>query len=143
MVYNRANLSKLVWFGIILLLRPKYHLWGIFPTQFLSKITNFVSEVENIGKYKFLKFTIPSNMLISKVIFKIYNSHFFSISMRNCYFLTKIEWEKHPTLWFWPKTVELWAKLEIGWLKSAEISWFFTVIKVGPKLTYIEHIVDF
>ena len=23
---------------------PKYHLWGIFPTQFLSKNTNFMSE---------------------------------------------------------------------------------------------------
>ena len=96
MVYYRANSSKLVWFGIILLVCPKYHIWGIFPTQFLSKITNFVSEVENIGKYKFLKFTIPSHMLISKVIFKIYNSQFFSIPMRNCYFLTKTEWEKCP-----------------------------------------------
>ena len=96
MVYYRTNSSKLVWFGIIWLVFAKYHLWGIFPTQFLSKITNFVSEVENIGKYKFLKFTIPSNMLISKVIFKIYNSHFFSIPMRNCYFLTKTEWEKCP-----------------------------------------------
>ena len=98
MVYYRTNSFKLVWFGIISLVCPKYHVWGIFPTQFLSKITNFVSEVENIGKYKFLKFTIPSNMLISKVIFKIYNSHFFSISMRNCYFLTKTEWEKCPIL---------------------------------------------
>ena len=81
---------------MISLVCPKYHVWDVFPTQFLSKITNFVSEVENIGKYKFLKFTIPSNMLISKVIFKIYNSHFFSIPMRNCYFLTKTEWEKCP-----------------------------------------------
>ncbi len=96
LVYYRTNSSKLVWFGIILLVRPKYHLWGIFSTQFLSKITNFVSEVENIGKYKFLKFTIPSYMLLYKVIFKIFNSHFFSIPMRNCYFLTKIEWEKYP-----------------------------------------------
>ena len=96
MVCYRANLSKLVWFGIILLVCPKYHVWVIFPTQFLSKITNFVSEVENIGKYKFLKFTIPSYMLISKVIFKIYNSRFFSIPIRNCYFLTKTEWEKWP-----------------------------------------------
>ena len=57
-------------------------------------ITNFISEGENIGKYKFLKFTISSHMLISKVIFKIYNSCFFSIPIRNCYFLTKTEWEK-------------------------------------------------
>ena len=96
MVYYCSNSSKLVWFGIILLVCPKYHIWVIFPAQFLSKITNFVSEVETIGKYKFLKFTIPSHMLISKVIFKIYNSCFFSIPIRNCYFLTKTEWEKWP-----------------------------------------------
>ena len=96
MVYYRTNSSRLVWFGIIWLVFAKYHLWGIFPTQFLSKITNFVSEVENIGKYKFLKFTIPSYILISKVNFKIYNSYFFSIPIRNCYFLTKTEWEKCP-----------------------------------------------
>ena len=96
MVYYRANSSKLVWFGIISLVCLKFHLWGIFSTQFLSKITNFVSEVENIGKYKYLKFTIASYMLISKVIFKIYNSCFFSIPIRNCYSLTKAEWEKCP-----------------------------------------------
>ena len=96
MVYYRANLSKLIWFGIILLVYAKYHVWVIFPTQFLSKITNFVSAVKNIGKYKFWKFTIPSYMLISKVIFKIYNSRFFSITIRNSYFLTKTEWEKCP-----------------------------------------------
>ena len=35
----------------------KYHLWGIFPTQFLPKNINFVAELENGGKYEFLKFT--------------------------------------------------------------------------------------
>ena len=92
------NLSKLVWFWIVLLVCPKHHVWVIFTIQFLPKITNFVSEVENIGKYKFLKFTIPSYILISKVNFKIYNSYFFSIPIRNCYFLTKTEWEKCPIL---------------------------------------------
>ena len=35
MVYYRTNSRKLVWFGKIWLVSPKYHLWGIFPTQFL------------------------------------------------------------------------------------------------------------
>ena len=53
MVYHHTNLSKLVWFGIIWLVFAKYHLWGIFPTQFLPKNTNFVSESKNIGIYGF------------------------------------------------------------------------------------------
>ena len=32
---------------------PKYHLWGIFPTQFLLKNTNFKSELKNIETYGF------------------------------------------------------------------------------------------
>ena len=57
MVYYRANSRKIVWFGIFLLFCLKYNLWGIFPTQFLLNNSNFVSELENIGKYRFLKFT--------------------------------------------------------------------------------------
>ena len=60
-VYYCTNSSKLVWFGMIWLVFAKYHLWGIFPTQFLPKNTNFVSELENNGKYEFLKFTTLLN----------------------------------------------------------------------------------
>ena len=96
MVYYCTNSHKLVWFGIIWLVCPKYHLWGIFPTQFLSKNTNFMSELKNIGKYEVLKFTIPSYILISKVIFNIHSFQYFSILIENWYFLTKIEWGKCP-----------------------------------------------
>ena len=131
MVYYRANSSKLVWFGIILLVCPKYHVWGIFPTQFLSKITNFVSEVENIGKYKFLKFTIPSYMLISKVIFKIYNSHFFSIPIRNCHFLTKTEWEKCPIHDILDKLTKLFQIRRVWTSLCDNKPWPFLVSKVA------------
>ena len=97
-VYYRSNSSKLAWFGIIWLVCPKHYLWGIFSTQFLSKNANFMSEFKKIGKYEVLKFTIPSNMLLSKVIFKIYSSHLCSTWMRNCYFLTKTESEKCPIM---------------------------------------------
>ena len=96
MVYYRTNSSKLVWFGIIWLVFAKYHLWGIFPTQFLSKNTNFMSELKNIGKYEVLKFTIPSYILISKVIFNIHSFWYFLILTENWFFWTKTEWEKYP-----------------------------------------------
>ena len=58
MVYYGINSRKIVWFGIFWLVCPKYHLWGIFPTQFLSKNTNFISEFKDIEKSRFLKFTV-------------------------------------------------------------------------------------
>ena len=96
MVYYRTNSRKLVWFGIIWLVCPKHHLWGIFPTQFLSKNSNSMSELKNIGKYEVFKFTIPSYILISKVIFNIHSFPYFSILTQNWCSLTKIEWEKCP-----------------------------------------------
>ena len=96
MVYYRSNSSKLVQTRLIWLVCPKYHLSGIFPTQFLSKNTNFMSELKNIGKYEVLKFTISSYILISKVIFNIHSFQYFSILIENWYFLTKTEWEKCP-----------------------------------------------
>ena len=50
MVCYCINSRKIVWFGMFWLDYPKYHLWGIFPTQFLSKNTNFISEFKNIEK---------------------------------------------------------------------------------------------
>ena len=44
MVYYCTNSRKLVWFGMISLLCPKYHLRCIFLTQFLPKNTYFVPE---------------------------------------------------------------------------------------------------
>ena len=131
MVYYCTNSRKLVWFGIFWLLCPKYQLWGIFPTQFLSKITNFVSELENIGKYKFLKFTIPSYILISKVNFKIYNSYFFSIPIRNCYFLTKTEWEKCPILDILDKQTKLFQIKRVWTSLRDNKPWPFLVSKVA------------
>ena len=49
MVYYCTNSRKHVWFGITWLVSRKYHLWDIFPTQFLPKNTYFVSESKNIG----------------------------------------------------------------------------------------------
>ena len=58
MVYYRANSRKIIWFGIFWLVCPKYHLWGIFSTQCLFKNTKFISELKNIEKYRYLKFTV-------------------------------------------------------------------------------------
>ena len=52
---------------------------------------------------------------------KFWNSWNFFILITELCSVTKIEWEKHPTLCFWPKMVEIWAKSEIGRFKSAEI----------------------
>ena len=38
------------------------HLLGIFPTQFLSKSTNFISKLKNIEKYEILKVTMLLSM---------------------------------------------------------------------------------
>ena len=118
MVYYRTNSRKIVWFGIFLFFCPKYDLYGIFPTHFLSKITNFVSEVENIGKYKFSKFTIPSYMLISKVIFNIHSFLYFLILIENWYILTKTEWEKCPTSAILEKLTKIfqirWVCMSLG-----------------------------
>ena len=67
----------------------------------------------------------------------------FSIPIAELSSVTKIELEKCPMLWFWSKMSKSRGKSEISWLKSAEISWFFTVIKVGFKVTYSKYIVDF
>ena len=96
MIYYCTNSRKLVGFGIIWLVCPKHHLWGIFPTQFLSKNTNFMSKLKNIGKCEVLRFTIPSYILISKVIFNIHIFPYFIILTLYWYFLTKTEWEKCP-----------------------------------------------
>ena len=96
MAYYRTNSSKLVWFGIIWLVCPKYHLWGIFPTQFLSKNTNFMSEFKNMGKYGCWK--LPY-WIIFKKVWQIWNLNifpYFSILTWNWYLLIKIEWKKCP-----------------------------------------------
>ena len=96
MVYYRTNSRKLVWFGMIWLVCPKYHLWGIFPTQFWPKNTNFVAELNNIGLYGF--WILPcclkckKHSEFQKFIFSI----FFLILIQNWYFLAKTEWEKCP-----------------------------------------------
>ena len=69
MVYYRLNSHKIVWFGIFWLDYPKYHLWGILSTQFLSKNTNFILEFKIIEKKEFWN-SLSSYMLSSKVIFK-------------------------------------------------------------------------
>ena len=74
---------------------------------------------------------------------KFQNCWNFSILITELGSVTKIEWEKCPKLLFWSKMSKSRGKSEIGWLKSAEISWFFLVIKVGYNVTYSEYIVDF
>ena len=55
-----------------------------------------MSKLKNIGKCEVLRFTIPSYILISKVIFNIHSFLYVLILIENWYFLTKTEWEKCP-----------------------------------------------
>ena len=59
-------------------------------------VKNFMSDMKNVGKYEDLKFTIPSYIFISKVIFNIHILSCFLILIENRYFITKTEWEKYP-----------------------------------------------
>ena len=52
---------------------------------------------------------------------KFQNSWNFQIPNAESGSAMNFEWKKHPILWFWSNMVELWAKTNIGRLKSAEI----------------------
>ena len=57
MIYCWLFSPDVALFGIIWVFYPKNDVWGIFPTQFLSKNTNFQSELKKIEKHGFLKLT--------------------------------------------------------------------------------------
>ena len=80
---------------------------------------------------------------IPKIPKKFQNSWNYSIPNAESGWVTKVEWEKHPTLCFWPKMVELWAKSEIGRFKSAEIGRTFERFKVGRKSTDYGYVIGF
>ena len=74
---------------------------------------------------------------------KFQNSWNFLIPITELGSVTKVEWEKPPTLCFWPKVAELGAKSEIGRFKLAEIGQTPQGIKVGPKVTDYEYMICF
>ena len=92
MVYYR----KIVWFGKFWLDCPKYHLWGIFVTQFLSKNTYFISKILKMFKNKDFWNSPCFKHIKGQWISKIFIFQYFWILRQNLYFLTKNEWEKCP-----------------------------------------------